>query len=397
MGAPGSRPAGGPGMMWAEAHRPASVAGMVGNEEARDAVMRWLAGWRRGTRPVLLAGPPGTGKTTLAALAARQHGYDLIGLDASDARGRARISAVLGPALGSAGLAGSPLIFVDEVDGIHGRADFGGAEALIRVLKEPSVPIILAANDASSAKMRAVAKAADTVEFRPVPPRLMRVYLRRVLALEGARLSPGAEVRAVAQSRGDMRAMLNAAQHLATGFAPAGGDARARLPDEAAVAAFFAAPGAAGAREALRAMEGGPRERIGALYSSVASSRLQPAQAARMMRAISDADLIHGRILRTQQWRLLRYLDAALAGAHEPGAKVAYSRYGLPWPLLSRLRWDGRAMRDALASLGARAHMSGGRFGTLVLPYLLRCVRDGTVELDPDDPAAAAVAKEAAR
>ena len=34
------------------------------------------------------------------------------------------------------------MIFVDEVDGIHGRADYGGADALIQILKEATVPIV---------------------------------------------------------------------------------------------------------------------------------------------------------------------------------------------------------------------------------------------------------------
>ena len=51
------------------------------------------------------------------------------------------------------------MIFIDEVDGIHGRSNFGGAEALLKILKEPTVPMVLAANSASSTKMKSIAKA----------------------------------------------------------------------------------------------------------------------------------------------------------------------------------------------------------------------------------------------
>ena len=207
-------------MMWSEKHRPRSAGDMVGNEEARAAVVEWLAKWRKGTQPVLLVGPPGTGKTTMARIAAGRFGYDMVGLNASDVRSKSRINDVLSPVLGNASVAGSPLIFVDEVDGIHGRSDYGGADALIRILKEATVPIILAANSDASAKMKGIKKAAKTVRFKPLPPRLLRVYLQDVLRREGASLGPGTVIKTVSESRGDIRSVLNSAQALASGFDP---------------------------------------------------------------------------------------------------------------------------------------------------------------------------------
>ena len=52
-------------MMWSEKHRPKTLQEMVGNEDARLAAVKWLGGWVSGSKPLLLVGPPGTGKTTL--------------------------------------------------------------------------------------------------------------------------------------------------------------------------------------------------------------------------------------------------------------------------------------------------------------------------------------------
>ena len=65
---------------------------------------------------MLFWGPPGTGKTTLANLAAKQFGYDMISLNASDVRNKSRIQEILNPVLGNASILGRPMIFVDEVD-----------------------------------------------------------------------------------------------------------------------------------------------------------------------------------------------------------------------------------------------------------------------------------------
>ena len=81
------------------------------------------------------------------------------------------------------------MIFIDEVDGVHGRADYGGGEAIIKILKEPTVPIVLAANTDSSDKMKSIKKTVKTIELKPLSPKLLRLYLNRILQLEGVKLT----------------------------------------------------------------------------------------------------------------------------------------------------------------------------------------------------------------
>lgn len=174
--------------MWSEKHRPQNISDMVGNEESRALIMEWFAKWKKGTKPLLLVGPPGIGKTTMAFLVAKQFGYDMIGLNASDVRNKSRINDILTPVLGNVSVLGTPMIFVDEVDGIHGRGDYGGVAALVDILKEPTVPIILAANNDSADKMKNIKKVVKTIYFKRIPPRLLRVYLENILKKESAKL-----------------------------------------------------------------------------------------------------------------------------------------------------------------------------------------------------------------
>jgi len=207
-------------MMWSEKYRPKSLLEMIGNEEAKESFVNWLGKWVQGTKPLLLIGQAGIGKTTIATLGAKQFGYDLIGLNASDVRSKQKIQEILDPVLGNAGLVGKPMIFLDEVDGIHGRSDYGGVEALVEILKEPTVPIVLAANSDTSDKMKTIKKVTTTIKFRPLPPRLLRFYLEEILRREGTSLKIGNIIKLVIDSRGDIRSMLNSAQALVTGFEP---------------------------------------------------------------------------------------------------------------------------------------------------------------------------------
>ena len=93
-------------MMWSEKHRPKKIIDMIGNEESRKSLVDWLVKWKKGTKPILLVGPPGIGKTTLAQLAAKEFEYDLVGMNASDVRNKSNIEELLSPLLGNTSLLG---------------------------------------------------------------------------------------------------------------------------------------------------------------------------------------------------------------------------------------------------------------------------------------------------
>ena len=358
---------------------------LIGNEEAKVSIVEWFGKWVKGMKPILLVGPPGTGKTTLATLCAKQFGYDLIGLNASDMRNKQRIQDLLTPVLGNSSLLGKPMIFVDEVDGIHGKSDYGGVEALIDILKEPTIPIVLAANSDRSDKMKSIKKATKTILLKPIPPRLLRLYLESILKKEGASLSAGILLRLVVTSKGDIRSMLNSAQALVTGFEPQTEKSFQSVDVEESINAFFKAKSVNEARAILYSLRIDPREKINAFYSSVITSNLTKDDVQIMLQVISEADLIYGKIMKTQEWRLLRYLDSVLLGLYKEGIATRYSQFNLPWPVLNRLRWDGKVIKSLTLTLAKRMHVSRSSFATFFFPYLLFCMKNKTLDLGLDE------------
>ncbi len=373
-------------LMWSEKYRPQSISEMVGNEESRLAVLEWSARWKKGTKPLLLAGPPGIGKTTMAFLVARQFGYDMIGLNASDVRSKSRLNEILTPVLSNVSVLGTPMIFVDEVDGIHGRGDYGGVAALVEILKEPTVPIILAANDEGGEKMKSIKKAVKTVSFKKIPPRLLRVYLENILKKENATLSPGSLIKVVDKSRGDIRSMINLAQSYVTGFNPQTETAFENINVEDGINAFFKAKSFDEARGVLYSMQIDPRQKIGAFYSSIVTSDLDNETLAKYLEIISDADILYGRIIRTQNWRLLRYLNDILIKLYRNDDRIRYAQYNLSWPALNRIRWDGAKIRSLCSVMAGKLHMSSSAFATFGLPYFLFCIKNnGSMELELEE------------
>ena len=383
-------------MMWSEKYRPKNILDLIGNEDARNSFVEWLTKWKKGTKPILLVGPPGIGKTTLANLAAKQFDYDLISLNASDVRSKKNIQEILSPVLGNETIFGTPMIFIDEVDGIHGRADYGGTEAIIKILKESTVPIVLAANSDLSDKMKSIKKNARVIQFRPLSPRLLRFYLNKILQLENAKISSDSLMKLVAESKGDIRSMINFAQALVTGFNPPTEKSFESLDIEESINTFYKANSIDEARSILYSLRIDPREKINAFYSSVIGSSISTDDMQRFLQIISTADMLYGKIMKTQQWRLLRYLDAILLGLYKKDLPIRYSKYNLSWPILNRIRWDGTKIKSLIGSFAKNMHVSKSTFSTLYFPFLLYCIKNKKIDLEFDESLEEIVEKEIA-
>ncbi|KAJ4377164.1 Chromosome transmission fidelity protein 18 [Didymella sp. IMI 355093] len=152
-------------LMWTEKYRAKKFTDLVGDERTHRSVLRWLKAWdpivfpgaakakpkslkkdfnedeQRHRKILLLTGPPGLGKTTLAHVCARQAGYEVQEINASDERSRdvvkGRIRDMVGTenvrgissntASGKVRKAGKPVcVVVDEVDGVVGGSSSGG-------------------------------------------------------------------------------------------------------------------------------------------------------------------------------------------------------------------------------------------------------------------------------
>ena len=103
------------------------------------------------------------------------------------------------------------------------------------------------------------------------------------------------------------------------------------------------------------------------------------------LQVLSKADILYGKIMRTQEWRLLRYLDETLMKLYQKDTAVRYSQYNLSWPLLNRLRWDGRSIKSLGAFMAKKMHISKSTFSTFYFPYILQCLKNKQFDLELDE------------
>ena len=160
-------------------------------------------------KAMLLHGPSGAGKTSLAYALAQENNLEILELNASDLRDREKLEQILKPATQQQSLFGKngKIILIDEIDGI--TTDRGGLAELLALIEKTSFPIIITANNIWQQKFALLRRKVELLKLKEIKYELILKILQSITKKEKKEIDENLLKTIAAKSRGDIRAALN--------------------------------------------------------------------------------------------------------------------------------------------------------------------------------------------
>jgi len=346
-------------MLLTRKYAPKSIDAMIGNDEKREHINKWILNWISGRkrRPLLIYGPPGVGKTSVAYALKDQYDIEIVEMNASELRNKGRVEHVAKSALLAGTLSGKgKIILLDDVDIFAGREDRGGTSAVASLLKEANCPVILTATDAWNRKISAIRSECELVEMKKVNKFAIKKLLQEISAKENIGLDEKMVSEIAENAAGDVRSAINDLQ------------ARSRSSRDREVDIFNKI------RTLFKTMD--YREARGVAFGNVDFDLLKlwideniPNEyesipdIANAYQWLSKGDVFEGRIRRSS-WILLKYsIDLSTAGValakEKPYRK--FTKYGFPVFLkeMSRTVQRRAILKGIGMKIGRKVHMNG--------------------------------------
>jgi len=327
-------------MTWTEKYRPKKFEDVKGQDLAVGKIKSFAKYFGTGKKALILHGPPGTGKTTLAFVTAHETNSEIFELNASDIRNKIKLHEVLRPVMEQQSLSKKgKIILVDEVDGISGYYDRGGVQELVRLIELTSYPVIITANDVWHKKLSPIRKKSELVQLKEVSYNIIKDVMINILRKEGQFIDQATLTQVAIKAKGDIRAAINDLQTLAQMEEPS----LTVLEERDKETDIF---------NALRMIfKGKPTNETLRVFDSVKMSideillwmeenipaEYQGEELARAYDLLSKADVFKGRIYKQQYWRFLVYENIFLSygiSSAKKTPKTGFTSYKKPTRIL---------------------------------------------------------------
>lgn len=326
---------------WVEKYRPKKFQDIKGQNEVIDKVRKFLEEFHHegSKKAIVLHGPPGTGKTTIAHVIGKETNSEVFELNASDLRDKKRLEEVLKPAMEQQSLIKQgKIILVDEVDGIS-TVDRGGLSEFIELIEYTHYPVIITANDIWDKSLNPLRKKAELVQLKNIDYRIIKEVLADILRKEKCFIEDSVLTRIAVKAKGDLRASINDLQTISKlkDLSSIDFDERNKEVDIFnALKMIFKEKATDDTLKIFDSVKT-PIDEIILWVEENIPSEYKGRELARAYDLLSKTDIFRGRIYKQQYWRFLVYENIFLSygiASSKKNPKTGFTTYKKPTRIL---------------------------------------------------------------
>jgi len=301
-------------MIFTEKYKPKKLKEVIGQGPALSALINTV----KRKKPALIYGPIGCGKTSSVHSLASEFNFDVIELNGSDLRNKAKIKQIIASALLQKSLFFRPkLIFIDEIENLT-RQDYGGIAEITSLLSIKNYPLILSANNPFDRKLSALRKKVELIQFRKLNTEEIMIALTRICKKENIQISQNILKKIALLSEGDLRAAINDLQGFEELAEKISGNRERETDIFSALKTIFKSNSFA-VLNALNNLDMQTEEVLLWIDENL-PLEYKKEELALAYEKLAKADIFNSRIKRHQHWRFLVYVNVLLT------AGIAFSK-----------------------------------------------------------------------
>ncbi|MFH1306753.1 MAG: AAA family ATPase [Candidatus Micrarchaeota archaeon] len=318
-------------MLLTEKYAPKSLSGVSGNKDAKFRIKQWALqyGLNKPTKPLLLYGPPGCGKTAIAHALATELEWNLLPLHPPGKNNFVRWEKQASELIAGTSLfSTSSLIVVEDIDQWHLTKIRGIIPKLTSLIKNCKKPFMLTAQDMYDRSISSLRSYCEPLQLKAINNSDILYTISIICKKEKLNLTSEQLKKIASNSKGDLRAAINDLQaYNSEAFRE-----QAKKHFET-VRACFRSPN----YQSTFGTDLGPLMQRGTLKLFVSENMpaelSNPDDLARGYNRLSRSDIFDGRVRRRQYWGYLRYSSNLLVwgiSSERKHVRAMFIPYGFP-------------------------------------------------------------------